>query len=239
MIEFHEFAGEGFQLADAVLPPGAEGLILVESAEQSAEVLDCLAGLRAPGRGSIRFFGQELCRLERDDRLQALSKVGIIPEDAGLLTALPVWSNILLPRQYQLSRHQDGLAGEFEEAVRFCQGACDPVEDWMRLLPDYVSQYQRRLAAFLRLMLCRPAVCIYENLTGGLPARQKESLVALTRRFHQQQAGRISVYLEFNPELLADRWSGLLLRGVAAPHSLSNANKHADPSDFRISIAPF
>jgi len=52
MIEFHEFAGAGFQLGDAVIQPGTEGLILVETAEQSAEALNCLAGLQAPGRGA-------------------------------------------------------------------------------------------------------------------------------------------------------------------------------------------
>ena len=239
MIEFHEFAGTGFQLGDATLQPGAESLILVETAEQSSEVLNCLAGLQTPGRGSIRLFGQDLSQLARDDRLQALSRIGIIPQDGGLLTALPVWNNVLLPRQFQIHRHQESITGEFQEAVRFCQGACAPVDEWMRLLPDYVSQYQRRIAAFIRLMLFRPAVCIYENLTSNLPARQKESLLALTRRFHQEQTGRISIYLEFDPELLADRWSGSLLRGVATAPSLSNATEHADPSDFRISLAPF
>jgi cell division transport system ATP-binding protein len=239
MIEFHEFAGRGFQLGDAVLQPGAESLILVETAEQSAEVLNCLAGLQAPSKGIIRLFGQDLSKLARDDRLQALWKVGIIPEDGGLLTALPVWDNILLPSQFQPGRNPDSINGEFQEAVGFCQGACDPVDEWIRLLPDYVDQYHRRIAAFLRLMLCRPAVCIYENLTGNLPARQKESLLALTRRFHQQQTGRISIYLEFDPELLAGHWAGLLLRGVATAHSLSNANEHATPPDFRISLAPF
>ena len=41
------------------------------------------------------------------------------------------------------------------------------------------------------------------------------------------------------PELLAGHWAGLLLRGVATAHSLSNANEHATPPDFRISLAPF
>ena len=239
MIEFHDFAGTGFQLTDAVIQPGAESLILVETAGQAAEVLNCLAGLQAPGRGSITLFGRDLRTLERDDRLQALSQIGIIPQDGGLLTALPVWNNILLSRLYQPGRHQEDLGGEFQEAVRFCQEACDPVDEWLYLLPDYVSLYQRRLAAFLRLMLCHPALCIYENLTGNLPARQKDSLLALTRRFHRQQPGRISIYLEFDPGLLADRWPGLLLRGVAAAHSHSNAQEHADTSSLRISIAPF
>jgi predicted ABC-type transport system involved in lysophospholipase L1 biosynthesis ATPase subunit len=239
MIEFHEFAGAGFHLGDAVIQAGVEGLILVETAEQSVEVMHCLAGLRAPGHGGIRLFGRDLTKLGRDDRLKALDKVGFVPQDGGLLTALPVWNNILLPRQYRLSRHEDRIAGEFQAAVNFCQEACGPDDAWMRLLPDYVSPYQRRLAAFMRMMLCKPDVCIYENLTGNLPARQKESLLALTRRFHEQQAGRISLYLEFDPGLLANRWPGLLLRATPTAHTPSNANEHADPNSIRISIAPF
>jgi ABC-type lipoprotein export system ATPase subunit len=239
MIEFHEFAGAGFQLGDAVIQPGTEGLILVETAEQSAEALNCLAGLQAPGRGSIRLFGRDLGTLARDDRLKVLARVGIIPQDGGLLTALPVLNNILLPREYQPGRRPEGLAGELREAVRFCEGTGGTDDDWMYQLPDYISLHQRRLAAFLRLMLSSPAVCIYENLTGNLPQRQKESLLTLARRYHQLQAGRISLYLEHVPELLAARWPGLLLRGVARADSLSNANEHADPSSPRISLAPF
>ncbi len=239
MIRFHEFAGTGFQLGDAVIQPGAECLILVETAEQTGEVLNCLAGLQVPGQGGITLFGRDLRTLARDDRLRALAKIGIIPQDGGLLTGLRVWNNILLPREYLPVRHPEDLDAELQEAVRFCQGACDPVDEWMYQLPDYVSLYHRRLAAFLRLMLRHPDLCIYENLTGNLPARQRESLLALTRRFHQQQAGRISLYLEFDPELLAVRWPGSLLRGAATAHPVSNANEHADTSSLRISLAPF
>lgn len=239
MIEFHDFSGAGFHLGDAVLQPGTESMIIVDTAEQSADLLDCVAGLRAPAQGSVLVFGRNLSGLERDERLRTLATVGIIPQDGGLLTGLPVWKNILLPRQFQWKRHQAGIAGEFDEAVRFCGAACDPGDEWMRLLPDYLGQYQRRIAAFLRLMLSRPSICIYENLTGNLPGRQKESLLALTRRFHGLQPGRISIYLEFDPELLAEHWSGPLLRGVSRGPSLSNTNTNADANSLRISIAPF
>ena len=238
MIEFRNFASPGIQFGDAVLQPGTENLIFVETAEQSADVLNCLTGLRAPARGSVSVFGQDLGKLSRDERLHVLAKVGIVPQDGGLLAGFPAWKNIVLPRQFQSGRHEAGLGEEFDEAMRFCAAACDPGDEWMRQLPDYLSQYQRRVAAFLRLMLGRPDLCLYENLAGNLPGRQKESLVALTRRFHQQQTGRISIYLEFNPELLADHWSGLLLRGLHG-HSLSNANEHADTPSLRFSLAPF
>ena len=239
MIEFHDFADPEFQLGDVVLQLGTENLILVDTAEQSAAVLNCLAGLRAPARGSVLVGGRNLSELPRDERLQALIKVGISPQGGGLLSVLPVWKNILLPRQFQWKDHPAGLAEEFDEALRFCGAACDPGDEWLRLLPDYLSQYQRRIAAFLRLMLSGPSICIYENLTGNLPGRQKEALLALARRYHGQQPGRISVYLEFDSELLAARWSGAILRGILRATSPSNPKTHADASNIRISIAPF
>jgi ABC-type lipoprotein export system ATPase subunit len=239
MIEFHDFADPEFQLEDAVLQPGTENLILLDTAEQSADILNCLAGLRAPARGSVLVGGRNLCALPREQRLQALTTVGIIPQDGGLLSGLPVWKNILLPRQFQSKDPPVGIDEEFDEAVRFCGAACDPGDEWLRLLPDYLSQYQRRIAAFLRLMLSRPSICIYENLTGNLPGRQKEALLALARRYHGQQSGRISVYLEFDPELLAEHWSGTLLRSIPRGPSPSNPKPHADATRLRISIAPF
>ncbi len=228
MIEFHDFAGAGFHLGDAVLQPGTESLILMDTAEQSADLLDCLAGLRAPARGSALVFGRNLSDLPRDERLQMLTRVGIIPHDGGLLTGLPVWQNILLPVLFRSEPDPAGIAGEFDEAVRFCEAASDPDGAWMHLLPDYLGQYQRRVAAFLRLMVGHPSICIYENLTGNLPGRQKESLLTLARRFHRQQSGRISVYLEFDPELLAGRWSGAVLRGVPQSPALSPTNTDAE-----------
>jgi ABC-type lipoprotein export system ATPase subunit len=239
MIEFRNFASPGIQFGDAVLQPGTENLIFVETAEQSADVLNCLTGLRAPARGSVSVFGQDLGKLSRDERLHVLAKVGIVPQDGGLLAGLPAWKNIVLPRQFQSKRHEAGLGDEFDEAMRFCAAACDPGDEWLRQLPDYLSQYQRRVAAFLRLMLNRPALCIYENLAGNLPGRQKETLLELTRRFHRQQPGRISIYLEFDPGLLAEHWSGTLIRGTPQAQPISTPNSHADASSLRISIAPF
>jgi ABC-type lipoprotein export system ATPase subunit len=239
MIQFRNFAGPGFELGDAVFQPGSENLILVDTAEQSAELLNCFAGLRAPARGGVEVFGRNLSGLPRDERLQAAAKMGIVPQDGGLLAGLPAWENIQLPRQFQSKHHDAGLAGEFDEAVRFCAAAFEPDDDWLRLVPDYLSHYQRRVAAFLRLMLNRPLLCIYENLTGNLPGRQKETLLELTRRFHRQEPGRISIYLEFDPELLAEHWSGTLIRGISQGPSTSTPQKNADASSLRISIAPF
>jgi predicted ABC-type transport system involved in lysophospholipase L1 biosynthesis ATPase subunit len=239
MIEFHDFAGRDFRLEDAVLQPGTENLILVDTAEQLAEILNCMAGLRAPALGSVLVFGRNLSELPRDEQLQAVGKLGIVPHDGGLLTVLPGWKNVLLPRHFQPEDLPAGIAEEFEEAVRFCGAACESNDEWLRLLPDYLSPYQRRIAAFLRLMLGRPSICIYENLTGNLPGRQKQALLALTRRYHGQQPGRISVYLEFDAAFLAEHWTGAVLRGIPRGPSLSNPTNHADAPDLRISIAPF
>jgi hypothetical protein len=49
---------------------------------------------------------------------------------------------------------------------------------------------------------------------GNLHTRQKESLLKLTRQFHQRQPGRTSVYLEFDPGLRAEDWPGLVLQAI-------------------------
>lgn len=239
MIEFFDFSDHDFRLGNAALRAGTETLILLDTAEQSAEILNCLAGLRAPARGRVSVFGRNLTDLPRDERLRALDKVGIITQGGGLLSGLPVWENILLPRQFKGGDPAAGVADEFDDALRFCGEACDFGDGWLRQLPDYLSQYQIRIAAFLRLMLGRPSICIYENFTGNLSGRQKDALLGLTRRFHGLLPGRISVYLEFDSALLPEHWSGTVLRGAPRDPSLPNPPPHADTSDLGNSLAPF
>ena len=211
-IAFSDFAGAGFSLGDAVIPAGAECLLLVDNAEQGEEVLNCLSGLRPPARGRASLLGRDLIHLPRDERLQVLARIGIVPSGGGLLTNLPAWQNIMLARQYQANLRYEKITETFADALRFCAQDHEPVEGWMSQLPDYLSHYQRRLTAFLRLMLCSPAVCIYENLMGNLHTHQQESLLALTRRFHAQRPGRISLYVEFDPLPLTTPWSGQTLQ---------------------------
>jgi hypothetical protein len=116
------------------------------------------------------------------------------------------------PRQFRSRVRDQDLRDEMAAALQPCEAVGETPREWLDLRPDYLNQYQRRLAGLLRLMLCRPAVCLYENLLGNLHARQKESLLALTRQFHGQQPGRTSVYLEFDPGLHAQHWPGPVLQ---------------------------
>ncbi len=213
-LAFHDFVGTGFRIGDAVVPAGGECLVLTETAEQAGEVLNCLAGLQTPTWGRVSLFGRDLGSLPSDERLRVLAQIGIVPRDGGLLTVLSASQNILLPRQYHSNARAEDLEDEREEALRFCEAVGEAPREWIDLPPDYLSQYQRRLAGFLRLMLCQPAVCLYENLLGNLHTRQKESLLKLTRQFHQRQPGRTSVYLEFDPGLRAEDWPGLVLQAI-------------------------
>jgi ABC-type lipoprotein export system ATPase subunit len=212
IIAFHDFAGTGFRIGDAVLQAGGECLVLTETAEHAGEVLNCMVGLQTPVQGRVSLLGRDLGRLAGDERLRVLSQIGIVPRDGGLLTGLSAAQNILLPRQYRSNARAGDLEDEIQEALRSCEAVGEAPGEWIDLPPDYLSQYQRRLAGFLRLRLCRPAVCLYESLLGNLHARQKESLLALTREFHQRQPGRTSVYLECDPGLLAEDWPGLVLQ---------------------------
>lgn len=154
-----------------------------------------LAGHVPPAQGRVRLLGVDVYAQAEPRRVGLYRRVGIVPEQGGLISNLKTWENILLPAWHH--RRLDAAAAEPRVAALWREvdpGAGD-LSEIMDRLPDRLTMFERRLAALVRALLPEPDLLVYDFLTFGLDADAAGRLLGLTQRFHGAKPGRVSVYL--------------------------------------------
>lgn len=195
MIRFEHVRGEAFKGLSFELEEGATAKILCDSQAQKNELFGLLTGLRRPRAGSVLLWDANLHALGETERLAQFQRIGVVPEDGGLISNLKAWENLMLPAWY----HHGTTARAAEQKVVELFGKLGQDEDglrrWMGQLPDGLSLHEKRAVALVRAMLMQPDVLIYDSLFAGLERDATQRLMDLTREFHAGKPGRISLYL--------------------------------------------
>lgn len=153
-----------------------------------------LAGHVPPVRGRVRLLGTDVYQTG-SGRVGLYRRIGMVPEQGGLISNLKTWENILLPAWHH--RRLDAAAAEPRVVALWREadpGAGD-LREIMSRLPDRLTTFERRLAALIRALLPEPDLLVYDFLTFGLDAAAAGRLLGLTQRFHGEKPGRVSVYL--------------------------------------------
>lgn len=177
------------------LAPGQSARITLTSLDAKERLFGLLAGHQPPDKGRVRLFGQDLHALPEAERLRLYRRVGIVPEQGGLISNLKVWENILLPAGY----HQGLDAATADRRVVSLWREIDPEAADLRLLmgqlPSALSLAERRRVALVRALLPEPELLVYDFLSSGVEAGAAATWYALTQRFQGARPGRVSVYL--------------------------------------------
>jgi phospholipid/cholesterol/gamma-HCH transport system ATP-binding protein len=177
------------------LSPGESLKVVSATTEIKNELRGLLLGWETPQQGKVRLFGETLADLSEGARLALYRRVGVVPEGGGLISNLKTWENILLPAAYHLDLSADAVETEVVELFRRFGYADETIESLMGRLPDGLSLLDRRLVALARARLMQPDILIYDYLFTGLPREVDGLLLELTRAYHDQKQGRISIYL--------------------------------------------
>lgn len=168
--------------------------LTLSSHDMKDSLFALLAGHAPPARGRIQLLGAEVYTAGFG-RTGLYRRIGIVPEQGGLISNLKTWENILLPawhhRRLKPATAEPRVVALWREAD---PGAGD-LRELMGRLPDRLTTFERRLAALVRAMLPEPELLVYDFLTFGLDATAAGRLLGLTQRFHGERPGRVSVYL--------------------------------------------
>ncbi len=168
--------------------------LTLSSHDIKGDLFALLAGHAPPARGRVRLLGTDVYQTE-SGRVGLYRRIGIVPEQGGLISNLKTWENILLPAWHH--RRLDAAAAE--PCVVALWHEADPgagdLREIMGRLPDRLTTFERRLAALIRALLPEPDLLVYDFLTFGLDAAAAGRLLGLTQRFHGEKPGRVSIYL--------------------------------------------
>lgn len=150
----------------------APGLHSVSCAYKD-ELLAAMQDLRPRNGARLVLFGTEVAEVSEPERARLQRRVGFVPANGGLMSTLNAWENISLPVAYHEPKKLGGALAEVHRLMAEIGG----VEvELLAKLPDEMTLYERRLAAYLRCLLDHPDLLVVENLAAGLgPTKRRRT----------------------------------------------------------------
>lgn len=169
--------------------PGTHSVATVRKNELLAAVLD----LRPRGGARLFVLGTEVGALDEPQRLALLGKVGFVPANGGLISSLNGWENVTLPVAYHQPRRIPQLFDEVRELLEDLGGVED---DLLHKLPEEMTPYEKRLTAYVRALLEKPALLLVETAAAGLGPTKRRRTARFAEAYHARCPGGTYVQLE-------------------------------------------
>jgi ABC-type transporter Mla maintaining outer membrane lipid asymmetry ATPase subunit MlaF len=169
--------------------PGTHSVATVRKNELLAAVLD----LRPRGGARLFVLGTEVGALDEPQRLALLGKVGFVPASGGLISSLNGWENVTLPVAYHQPQRIPHLFDEVRELLEDLGGVED---DLLRKLPEEMTPYEKRLTAYVRALLEKPALLLVETAAAGLGPTKRRRTARFAEAYHARCPGGTYVQLE-------------------------------------------
>lgn len=163
------------------------------STDWKDELLAAMLELK-PRTGSRLFvLGAEVGALAEPERRALLRRVGFVPADGGLISSLNAWENISLPVSYHSPARAAGVFAEVQALLEELGGVDDAM---LAKLPEDMTAYEKRLAAFVRALLENPELLVVENLAAGLGAAKQQRIARFGEIYRRRCPGGTFVQIE-------------------------------------------
>jgi ABC-type lipoprotein export system ATPase subunit len=149
------------------------------SGSGKSTLLNMLTGLLMPTSGSIKLEGTDIGTLKDKEMSEFRnSRLGYIPQGAGVLSNLTVFDNVRLP--YYLSKRQGDASGRawfLLEAVGLSSHA--------DMLPSQLSGGELRRVLIARALMNQPDLLMADEPTADLDLETTQEVMELFSRIHQ------------------------------------------------------
>lgn len=198
-----------FGSADLEIRPGEFVALLGESGVGKSTLLNCIAGLEPPSRGSIVLDDRPVHQLG-DDELAALRRehLGFIFQAFHVLPHLSVRQNVALPLL---------LLGRPEDARVEAMLAAVGLAGFGERLPQTLSGGQLQRVAIARALVHRPRLILADEPTGNLdPLTARAVLDLLVEQVHREGSACLLVTHSPAAAARADRVLRLTTDGLVA-----------------------
>lgn len=169
--------------------PGTHSVATARKDELLAAVLD----LRPRSGARLFVLGTEVGALAEPQRLALLGRVGFVPANGGLISSLNGWENITLPVAYHAPQRIPRLFDQVHELLEDLGGVDD---DLLHKLPEEMTLYEKRLTAYVRALLEKPALLLVETAAAGLGPTKRRRTARFAEAYHARCAGGTFVALE-------------------------------------------
>ncbi len=160
--------------ANLVLQSGETLCIGGPSGQGKSALLRVIAGLARPSQGKLYYFGEHI-PAERQTALEiAKRQVGMVFQNAALISNLRVRDNIALPLRY----HKIGSEKEIDEKINMAMDLMR-VRDFSNFFPHQLSMGMQKRVAIARSWAMDPELLLMDEPTAGLDNYNRRNLLPL------------------------------------------------------------
>jgi cell division transport system ATP-binding protein len=156
-----------------------------------------------PSSGSIRVFGREIDKINRDELAGLRQRIGVVFQDFRLLEHLSAFDNVALPLRINGANE--------EETVRFVSDMLGwlGIDDKLEVIPKDFSMGQRQMVCIARAVVAKPRLLLADEPTSNVDSATAERLMSLFVQMHKLGT---AVLLATHSEALMERHPHPILR---------------------------
>lgn len=157
--------GDKVVLADVSfgLPTGGLLVVMGVSGCGKSTLLGILLGLLKPDAGAVMLGAEDLARLGRSKLNAARARMGMVFQNAALVSSITVGENVSLPLQELSDKSQPEIAALVEEKLKLVG-----LEDAADKLPSELSGGMQKRAGLARALALDPELVLFDEPSAGL-----------------------------------------------------------------------
>ena len=167
------------------IPIGGEHRVSIPSEAFKSRLLAAVLELRPQQGARLAVLGTDAGALRPRERGALRARIAFLPAGGGMISNLNAWENIALPLGYHAPRKLRGLA---PRVYALLEGLGAQPRVLLAKLPEEMTQFEKKLAGYVRILLEEPELVLAENLTGGLESEER-----------RRALGFVTAYLERRP----------------------------------------
>jgi phospholipid/cholesterol/gamma-HCH transport system ATP-binding protein len=156
-------------------------VIIGQSGAGKTTILRLILGVLQPTRGSVFFQGLEITRLRARELQQIRTRIGMVYQDAALLSSSTVRGNLALPLQELTDKSSCEIDRIVDEKLELVEMAGTGT-----LMPHELSGGMRKRVGLARALVMEPELILFDEPTQGLDpvvsALIDELIINLTKR---------------------------------------------------------
>ena len=138
-------------------------VIIGQSGAGKTTILRLILGILEPTKGAVFFDRREIPRLSPFDLERARTRIGMVYQDAALLSSSTVWENLALPLEELTDKTPAEINHIVEEKLEMVEMAGAG-----HLMPFELSGGMRKRVGLARALVMDPELILFDEPTAGL-----------------------------------------------------------------------
>jgi ABC-type transporter Mla maintaining outer membrane lipid asymmetry ATPase subunit MlaF len=147
------------------VPQGSVTRVHLPDETVKAHLVTAVLKARTQPEEQLELFGLKTDELRPRERKKVRARIGAVSPVMGLINNLNAWENISLPAAYHGTPPLESVAELAHEVITAFGG--EP-ERFLLRVPDELGVLERKIAAFVRLLVSAPELMVFDGLEEGL-----------------------------------------------------------------------